>query len=169
MQANAIWAAYWLIAELLQRPEDLAALVAELDGVREKWQAAHPSTPLGPAFFDDVIVSSPKDVPLLSSAIQEALRYSSSTSSMRLVTAPVKLGGYDLRPGEKVVCVTRQTHLDDEIHPHADELDIRRYLEPPRPAKDGKPIPNHSMAFGGGVSMCEGRYVHSSSRFARGD
>ncbi|TBU63815.1 cytochrome P450 [Dichomitus squalens] len=158
LQANAIWAAYWLVAELLQQPDGLAPLVAELDAVRKQWQAAHPSTPFGPAFFDDMIVSNPKDVPLLSSAIQETLRYSSSTFSMRHVTAPVQLGGYELRPGDKVICVTRQTHLDEDIYPRANELDIRRYLDPPRPVKDGKPVPNHFMAFGGGVSMCEGRH-----------
>ncbi len=155
-----MWATYWLIAELLQQPEGLTPLVVELDGVRKQWQTAHPSTPLGLAFFDEVIVSSPERVPLLTSAIQETLRYRSSVFSMRRVTAPVTLGGCQLRPGEKVICATRQVHLDDEIHPGADEFNMRRYLDPPRPMKDGKLVPNHSMPFGGGVSMCEGRQVN---------
>ncbi|EJF65883.1 hypothetical protein DICSQDRAFT_48897 [Dichomitus squalens LYAD-421 SS1] len=57
LHANAIWAAHKPIAELLQQPDGLAPLVAELDAVRKQWQAAHPFTPLSPAFFDDVIVS----------------------------------------------------------------------------------------------------------------
>lgn len=159
-----MWAAYWLIAELIQQPEGLTPLVVELDGVRKQWQAAHPSKHLGPAFFDEVVVSSPEKVPLLTSAVQETLRLRSSAFSMRRVTAPVTLGGYQLRPGEKVICATRQVHMDDEIHPGAEEFDIRRYLDSPRPFKDGKLVPNHSMPFGGGVSMCEGRYVVPSCR-----
>ena len=95
----------------------------------------------------------------MSSAIQETLRYTTSTMSPRRVTGPVTLGGYELRAGEKVVCVTRHVHTDDEIHPQASDFDIRRYLEAPRAIKDGKVIANHTMPFGGGVSMCEGRCV----------
>ena len=94
-----MWAAYWLIAELIQQPEGLTPLVVELDGVRKQWQAAHSSTHLGPAFFDEVVISSPGKVPLLMSAVQETLRLRSSVFSMRRVTAPVTLGGYQLRPG----------------------------------------------------------------------
>lgn len=149
-------AAYWLIALLLQEPDGLSPLVQELDDARLKWQKAHPSTPIGPAFFDQTCSSS-KSLPLLSSAIQEVLRYTSSTFSPRHVTAPVALGGYQLKPGDRIVCVTRHVHIDEEIHPQADKLDIRRYLEVPRVIKDGKPVANHTMPFGGGISMCEGR------------
>ena len=159
LEANVMWAIYWLIAELLQQPGGLTPLVVELDCVRKQWQAAHPTMPLGPAFFDEVIVSNPERVPLLTSAIQETLRYRSSVFSMRRVTAPVTLGDYQLRPDEKIVCATKQVHLDDKIHPGAKEFDIRRYLDSPRLVKDGKLVPNHSMPFGGGVSMCEGRQV----------
>ena len=124
--------------------------------MRHEWQKAHPATPLGTAFFEE-IASNSTSLPLLTSAIQETLRYTSSTFSMRRVAAPVKLAGYDLRVGDKVVCVTRPTHLDDEIHPRAAEFDMRRYLEAPRAMKDGKVVANHSMPFGGGISMCEGR------------
>ena len=95
----------------------------------------------------------------MTSAIQETLRFTTSTMSPRKVMSSVKLGGYQLVPGDKVLCVTRLTHLDDEVHPHASEFDIRRYLETPRAIKDGKLVANHSMPFGGGTSMCEGRYV----------
>nr|VWO96721.1 Putative lanosterol 14-alpha-demethylase (EC [Ganoderma boninense] len=128
IEANVMWATYWLIAELLQQPEGLTPLVVELDGVRKQWLAAHPSRTVGPAFFDEVIVSSPERVPLLTSAIQETLRYRSSVFSMRRVATPVTLGGYQLRPGEKVICATRQVHLDDEIHAGAEEFDIRRHM-----------------------------------------
>ncbi|TFK94414.1 cytochrome P450 [Polyporus arcularius HHB13444] len=157
LQANAIFTAYWLLAILLQQPEGLDPIVAELDAARRQWQAAHPSKPLGPAFFETVATSS-KSLPLLSSAIQETLRVTTSTFSPRRVVNPVQLGGYQLLPGDRVICVTRLTHLDDDIHPHAREFDMRRYLQTPRATKDGKPVANHSMPFGGGTSMCEGRH-----------
>ncbi|RPD82424.1 cytochrome P450 [Lentinus tigrinus ALCF2SS1-7] len=157
LQANAIFTAYWLLAILLQQSEGLGPIVAELDDARRQWQAAHPSTPLGPVFFEEVATSS-KSLPLLSSAIQETLRFTTSTFSPRKVVSPVQLGGYQLRPGDTVICVTRLTHLDDEVHPHANEFDMRRYLETPRATKDGKAVANHSMPFGGGTSMCEGRH-----------
>ncbi|KAI0651986.1 cytochrome P450 [Trametes meyenii] len=161
LQANAVWAAYWLIALLLQEPEGLAPLIAEVDSVRRSWVAAHPSTPLS-GFFEDVALGSSKSLPLLTSAIQETLRYTSQTFSIRQVVNPVRLGGFDLRTGEQVVCVTRQVHMDEEIHPSASVFDIRRYLDGPKAMKDGKLVANHSMPFGGGVSMCEGRHFAMS-------
>ncbi|KAI0698393.1 cytochrome P450 [Cerioporus squamosus] len=157
LQANALFATYWLLAILLQQSEGLDPIVAELDEARRQWQAAHTSTPLGPAFFEKVATDS-NSLPLLSSAIQETLRFTTSTFSRRRVVNPVQLGGYQLLPGDTVVCVTRLTHLDDEIHPHASEFDMRRYMETPRATKDGKPLANHSMPFGDGTSMCEGRH-----------
>jgi len=57
----------------------------------------------------------------------------------------------------------RSVHLDEEIHENADP---RRYMEQKRFSKNGKTFTNHSMPWvGGGVSMCEGRSVDSSSRF----
>ncbi|KAI0756862.1 cytochrome P450 [Daedaleopsis nitida] len=161
LQANAIFTAYWLIAIVLQQPAGLTPLADELDEARRDWQAAHTSTPVGLAFFDE-IASNSKSLPLLSSAIQEALRFSSSPFSIRRVVAPVTLAGYQLQVGERVVCATRLVHLDDEIHAHADQFDMRRYLKTPRAMKDGKMVPNHTMPFGGGVSMCEGRHFAMS-------
>ena len=119
--------------------------------------------PIGTAFFEDLASSSSKSLPLVTSAIQETLRYTSQSYSIRRVVKPVQLGGYELRPDEQVICVTRQTHVDEEIFPDASRFNFRRYLENPKAMKDGKLVPNHSMAFGGGVSMCEGRSVNSAS------
>ncbi|KAI0655212.1 cytochrome P450 [Cubamyces menziesii] len=158
LQANAIFAAYWLVALQLQQEEGLAPLIEEIDTAREFWQATHPSVPIGIAFFEDLASSSSKSLPLVTSAIQETLRYTSQSYSIRRVVKPVQLGGYELRPDEQVICVTRQTHVDEEIFPDASKFNFRRYLENPKAMKDGKLVPNHSMAFGGGVSMCEGRH-----------
>ncbi|KAI0328507.1 cytochrome P450 [Cubamyces sp. BRFM 1775] len=158
LQANAVFAAYWLVALQLQQKEGLAPLIEEIDTAREFWQATHPSASFGTSFFEDIASSSSKSLPLVTSAIQETLRYTSQTYSIRRVVKPVQLGGYELRPDEQVICVTRQTHVDDEVFPEASEFNFRRYVENPKAMKDGKLVPNHTMAFGGGVSMCEGRH-----------
>ncbi|OSD03206.1 cytochrome P450 [Trametes coccinea BRFM310] len=158
LQANAVFAAYWLFALQLQQSEGLAPLIAEVDNARRLWQDTHPSTSLGREFFKFLGSSSSNALPLVTSAIRETLRYTSQSYSIRRVMKPVQLGGYDLRVGEEVVCATRQAHIDDEIHPNAAAFDIRRYLEAPKPIKDGRLVANHSMAFGGGVSMCAGRH-----------
>ncbi|KAI8990620.1 cytochrome P450 [Trametes punicea] len=157
LQANAVFAAYWMVALSLERGEGLAPLVEEVDNARRLWQAAHPSKPLGTEFFED-LASDSKSLPLVTSAIQETLRYTSQSFSIRRVTRPVQLGGYELREGDEVVCATRYVHVDDQIHSDAATFDIRRYLEPPKPMKDGRLVPNHTMPFGGGVSKCEGRF-----------
>ncbi|KAI9065865.1 cytochrome P450 [Trametes sanguinea] len=158
LQANAVFAAYWLFALQLQRSEGLSPLIAEVDHARRLWQDNHPSTSLGPEFFEELASGSSNALPLVTSAIRETLRYTSQSYSIRRVVRPVQLGGYNLRAGEEVVCATRQAHIDDEIHPNAAAFDIRRYLEPPKPIKDGRLVANHTMAFGGGVSMCAGRH-----------
>jgi cytochrome P450 len=73
-------------------------------------------------------------------------------------------GGYLLREGESVILPTRLVHIDDEVHADAGVFDPTRYLDgvdegknKNKPMKDGKPVPNHSMPWGGGTSMCEGR------------
>ncbi|KAI8990562.1 cytochrome P450 [Trametes punicea] len=161
LQANAVFATYWFVVLSLEKGEGLAPLIEEVDNARRVWQAAHPSEPLGIEFFQD-LASDSKSLPLITSAIQETLRYTSNSLPIRRVIRPVQLGGYELREGDEVVCVTRRVHMDDEIHSSAATFNIRRYLEPPKPMKDGRSIPNHTMPFGGGVSKCEGRFFAMS-------
>ncbi|KAI0778320.1 cytochrome P450 [Trametes elegans] len=157
LQTNTMWAAYWLVALLLKQPEGLAPLVAEVDSARRRWLAINSTSSLT-GFFEDVAHGSPRILPLLTSALEETLRYASQSVSIRRVVNPVRLGGYDLREGELVVCVARQVHMDDEIHPNASTFDIRRYLKTPHPTKDGKLVADHTIPFGGGDSMCIGRH-----------
>ncbi|EMD31428.1 hypothetical protein CERSUDRAFT_109437 [Gelatoporia subvermispora B] len=157
-EANAIWAGYWLIVFMLQEPGGLAPLVEELDRARAAWLAAHPGTPLTPDAFHTFIADSAGALPLLGSAIQETLRVTSDVMALRRVIEPVEMEGYELGVGERVVSVTRLVHLDEEIHPGAEAFRPTRYLENQKFTKNGKAVPNHSMPFGGGVSMCEGRH-----------
>lgn len=157
LQANAVWVAYWLVAHALQQPTGLAPLYDEVDKAREEWLASHPGITFTSENFHDFIVDSSKKLVLLTSAINEALRCASSTFSIRRVVMPVELGGYHFEAGERVATATRMVHLDDEIHPDAKSFRMDRYVNFQMPSKNNKPVSNHTLAFGGGVSMCEGR------------
>ncbi|KAF8583180.1 cytochrome P450 [Ramaria rubella] len=133
--------------DVLQQPEGLAALIAEVDQARVDWKTQHPdhlSYENQHQWVLDVTL------PHLISAIQEALRFASSSFSQRRVSKPTDFGGFHFEPGELIVCATRSVHIDDEIHPNPQEFDSKR--------KNGKIVPKHFLPFGGGISMCEGRH-----------
>ncbi|KAF8583192.1 cytochrome P450 [Ramaria rubella] len=156
LQANSIFAAYWVLALMLQQPEGLAALIAEVDQARVDWKTQHPdhlSYENQHQWVLDVTL------PHLISAIQEALRFASSSFSQRRVSKPTDFGGFHFEPGELIVCATRSVHIDDEIHPNPQEFDSKRYMSGQNKfRKNGKIVPNHFLPFGGGISMCEGRH-----------
>ena len=77
--------------------------------------------------------------------------------SIRTVVETTDLCGFTFERGDEIVCMTRMVHLDQEIHERADEYIPTRYMTDKKLTKYGKPVMNHSMPWGGGVSMCEGR------------
>ena len=78
--------------------------------------------------------------------------------SIRAVMETTELGGYTFSRGDEFVCSTRTVHLDPEDHERPGEYILMRYMTQKRFTKNGKSVTNHTMGFGGGVSMCEGRY-----------
>ena len=160
--ANAPYAGYWLIVLNLQREDGLQPLVDEIDEAVIAWKQQNPTQKIEDHLFEFI---STADLPLLTSTIKETLRYAASVMSIRRVTEPVEFGGYRFDTDDEIICMTRSVHLDEEIHENASEYDPRRYMTEKRPAKNGKIVTNHSMVWGGGVSMCEGR--SGRSRFPR--
>jgi hypothetical protein len=149
-------AGYWLIVLNLQREEGLQPLTDEIDEAVLSWKEQNPGQTIEDHLYE--LISSVK-LPLLTSAIQETLRYTTSVTPFRRVTEPAELGGFHFNKGDEIVCVTRSIHFDEEIHENAREYDPRRYMGEKKFSKDGKIVANHSMPWGGGVSMCEGRFV----------
>lgn len=107
--------------------------------------------------FHDFIIESNDNFPLVTSVINETLRYTSASSSLREVRTPVELGGYHFETGEKVVVSARPVHMNEDIHPDPSSFKMDRYVDFQTPKKDGKLVTNHTLPFGGGVSMCTGR------------
>ena len=77
--------------------------------------------------------------------------------SSRTVTETTELGGYTLNRGDLVMCSPRAVHLDSEIHDQPTEYIPARYMTQKMLTKNGKPVMNHTMPFGGGLGMCDGR------------
>ena len=131
-------------------------MTAEIDEAAANWNTANPSLPLD-SQQNVVDFVNQVDLPLLSSTIQETLRFSTSSTSIRAVMETTELGGCTFDRGDEIVCSTRVVHLDPGLHERPEEYIPTRYMAQKRFTKNGKPVANHTMPFGGGVSMCMGR------------
>jgi cytochrome P450 len=87
------------------------------------------------------------DPALMTSAIEEILRWSTpSPSKRRTVTQPTELGGHRLAPGDKVLVWEASANRDQRVFEDADRFDIRR-------------DPNPHLAFGSGAHFCPGAHL----------
>ena len=154
--ANSPHAGYWMIVLNLQREGGLQPLTDEIDEAVTSWRQQNPDQNIEDHLHEIVSTS---DLPLLTSTVRETLRYAASAMSIRRVTEPAEFGGYCFDTDDEIVCMTRSVHLDEEIHENASEYNPRRYMTEKKFSKNGKDVKNHSMVWGGGVSMCEGRFV----------
>ena len=156
LQANAPLAAYWIIALNLQQPDGLEPLVREVDEAVASWNTTNPTLPLN-SHQNAIDFTNQANLPLMNSTIQETLRFATSVMSIRVITETTELGGYTFNKGDEIVCSARTVHLDPEVHEKPNEYIPTRYMTQSKFTKNGKPVMNHTMPFGGGVSMCEGR------------
>lgn len=159
LQANTTQAIFWILSLQLQRPEGLTHLVKEIDAVRAEWLENNPSVK-DETHCQWILEGS---FPLLVSAIQEGLRYATASYPIRVVEKDTVLGGYLLSKGDHVICNTRLTHFDEDIHPNSSEFIPDRYIRYTRFTKGGRSVTNHTMPWGGGISICGGRH------FAQGE
>ncbi|KAF9642732.1 cytochrome P450 [Thelephora ganbajun] len=124
LMTNAPNAGYWMIILNLKREEGLQPLVNEIDEAVASWKHQNPGQGIEDHLYGFV---STVELPLLTSTIQETLRYVTSSVSIRRVTEPVELGGYRFDEGDEVACMTRSVHLDEEIHKEVSEYNPRRF------------------------------------------
>lgn len=146
-QANTLPAAFWSLAHLLCDPPGRAAIVAE---VEER----------GFADF--------KRLPKLFSSISESLRLCSESLTIRLVHRDCELALADgrtvaLRAGDRVALCPQLMHRDPEIFADPERFRFDRFLSegggPRQFSKGGQRVPIPLMPYGGGVSMCPGRFL----------
>ncbi|KAG8774493.1 hypothetical protein FRC12_001953 [Ceratobasidium sp. 428] len=140
--ANAPYAAYWLLAFHLHRPEGLAPLF------REAISAIASGRDLAEVVRDS------SATPYLDACISETIRLASDSYSMRWVReGEHKLGGYVFKAGDQVACNLRGVHMNEGMYAQPDKFEPERFM-------DGKEhVKGRFAPFGGGFSVCSGRHL----------
>jgi len=160
-QANTIPAAFWAVALLLEHPPAHAAIRAEVDEVIARDDHGRPK-------FD---AAQRKEQPRLDAAILEVLLLCAGGTTIRSVIEPLSLELHDgrrcaLRPGDNVALFPYLSHRDPQIFANPEAFLHDRFLPTERGArqfhKDGQRLGFALMPFGGGESMCPGRFLAQS-------
>jgi sterol 14-demethylase len=132
--------AAWTLIELLRHPEELAAVVAELDEL----------------FADGSSVSfqALREIPRLESAIKEALRlHPPLILLLRVATEDLEVGGFRIRQGDLVAATPAISNRLTPDFPDAEAFDPARNLDPRR---EDDANPWTWIPFGGGKHRCVG-------------
>ena len=177
IMGNTIPAAFWALWFVYSDPDVVAALRAEIrSAVREiegcaKWEIGDPLPKLGRHEMDRFVA--------LESAALEAMRLAANSTTIRRVmrntTLELESGTFKVRRGDAVMVAPAIWHVDANLHRAPDSFVWDRFLE--RPESDSKATARGArirnsfalgdakirkdiaiMPFGGGVSMCPGRY-----------
>jgi hypothetical protein len=158
-QANTVAAAFWTVRYLLGDPRAKAAV---LDEVRSLTSPPHDPRNPEPISRDAL-----RRMVLLDSACSEAMRLTSAPMITRRAAASFELpltrgGSLAVRQGDELMLYPRHTHLDPEIFGDPCAYRFDRFVDergrPARFEKDGRRVTMPYLPFGGGVSMCPGRF-----------
>lgn len=148
-QANTLPATFWTVAHLLRHPEAEAAVRAELEGVD----------------IETLATDQLDSLRILDSAVRESLRLSSGSLVVRRVMEDMVLdtpgGRWALREGDRLCLASYLTHRDPEIYEEPERYRYDRFFTErgtKQFSKRGQRVPLPLMPFGGGVSMCPGRF-----------
>ena len=95
------------------------------------------------------------DCPRLTAVLEETLRMTLGSVSVRKVTVPTVIGTKVLKPGNPIMIPIRQlTYSETVFGGNAGQFDAERFLKEPSLNKS----PNYKP-FGGGVTYCPGRLI----------
>ena len=134
--------AFWVLSYMLFSPVAYDRIRSETD----------------PAILPDGSIDLPRlmsESPHLDSLWMEVLRLTNSSSAVRTVMQPTRIGDKVLRPGHKVMSPFRQLHFNEDVFgKNAHECDPDRFLKNSSLAKDPSYRP-----FGGGSTFCPGRFI----------
>ena len=93
--------------------------------------------------------------PCLDSLWNEVLRLTNSSSAVRTVLEPTRIGNKVLKPGHKVMSPFRQLHFNEDIFGgNINTCDPSRFVNKSSLARDPSYRP-----FGGGSTYCPGRFI----------
>lgn len=159
-QANTIPAAFWALAYILHDRRARTEITAEVRTVLAECGG----------YLDQEAL---RRLAKLQSAVSESLRLCTGSMTLRHVERDLQLtldGGrsYALRRGDRVVLYPYVTpHRDPEIFPEPERFQFDRFLAPEGGGvkqffKAGRRVTTPLMPYGGGVSMCPGRFLANS-------
>ena len=132
--------AAWTLIELLRHPEEMEAVIAELDAL----YAENP----------EVSYQALREMPRLESAIKEALRlHPPLILLLRVAKQPMTVRGYDIEPGQLVGSSPAISNRIAEDFTDPEAFDPARYREPRRDDLDN---PWTWIPFGAGKHRCVG-------------
>ncbi|HVS69177.1 MAG TPA: cytochrome P450 [Mycobacteriales bacterium] len=132
--------AAWTLIELLRHPDEMAAVIAELDELY--------------ADGSEVSFQALREIPRLEAAIKEALRlHPPLILLLRVATEDLEVGGYAVRQGDLVAATPAISNRLTPDFPDADAFDPARYLDPRR---EDDTNPWTWIPFGGGKHRCVG-------------
>jgi cytochrome P450 len=155
-QANTIATAFWTVLLILRDPDARAQILAEINNI------------LGEAGAGARVITNEmlRKMVKLDSAINETTRLMSMPLTIREATADLEFelasgAKLLLRKGEQLYPYPRITHLDSEIYPDPHVFKFDRFLPKDGPKhffKNGQRVAFCLLPFGGGQSMCPGRF-----------
>ncbi|KAI4137762.1 MAG: hypothetical protein LQ341_004999 [Variospora aurantia] len=145
INGNAYKLCFWVLTHILHDPSLLASTRTEaISAVRSSGGSPNSLA----ANLED-------KCPHLNAVLNETLRITSASSTIRNVVDSFTLGGKRLRKGTKVLIPGRQLHLDERAFGvDAKSFDPERFL-----AKKDLVRSSNFRPFGGGTTYCPGRFL----------
>jgi sterol 14-demethylase len=132
--------AAWTLIELLRHPDEMAAVISELDELY--------------ADGSSVSFQALREIPRLESAIKEALRlHPPLILLLRVATEDLEVGGYAVQKGDLVAATPAISNRLSPDFPDADSFVPARYFDPRR---EDDANPWTWIPFGGGKHRCVG-------------
>ncbi|KAI1159807.1 putative cytochrome P450 oxidoreductase [Nemania serpens] len=142
INTNTRKAGFWMLAYLLETP-------SLMDEVREETALAIRED--GTVDFDYLHHSAKR----FDASWNEMLRLASFGASVRLITTDTVVGGKLLRKGNRLIIPYRELHMDSSVYGQSvHQFQPQRFLVNPKLSQR-----NNFRPFGGGSTMCPGRYI----------
>ena len=154
INSNVQMTAFWMMAHLLQQPAFVAALRDEMTPMMEAIESSNEGftgVTLADIAKQDLITS----CPLLNSAFNEVLRVSSTGSTVREATRPVRVGEKTISKGTKVLLPQRPILMGTEYFgSNARDVDLSRFVKDKTLGRK-----EYYRPFDGGITLCSGRVL----------
>jgi len=140
-----------MLIELVQRPTLLEAVRQEV--LTTVTSTSAPGEPAAPQFDLSKLTA----LPLFSSLWLETLRFYVSSVPFRKLLSTLEVGGYQLEAGKTILAPTTLAHNEASFWTQSghspDEFWPERFI-----GKDDKELAGHFLPFGGGSTICPGRF-----------